>query len=160
MLSDRGVSPGFQPEELEPAWLDGCEWLYVSGYGLARPPLCHTVLAARRLAPRACLDLASTGVIQSVGVERFRQLVVEVRPDLVFANEEEDALVGPLGVETVVKLGARGCRAGGRDFSAAPAEVIDTTGAGDAFAAGYLLGGVETALASAARCVARMGAQP
>ncbi len=160
MLSDRGVSPDFRPEELEPAWLEGCEWFYVSGYGLERPPLRDTVLTARRLASRACLDLASTSVIQDVGVERFRKLVGELGPDLVFANEEEDALVGPLGVETVVKLGARGCRAGGRDLPAAPAEVVDTTGAGDAFTAGYLLGGVETALAAAARCVARMGAQP
>ena len=160
MLSDRGVSPDFRPEELEPAWLEGCDWLYVSGYGLARRPLRDTVLAARRLAGRACLDLSSTGAILGVGVERFRELVAELGPDLVFANEEEDALVGPLGVETVVKLGARGCRAGGREIPAAPAEVVDTTGAGDAFAAGYLFGGVEAALGAAARCVARMGAQP
>lgn len=160
MLSDRGVSPDFRPEELDPAWLDGCDWLYVSGYGLASPPLRDTVLAARRLASRACLDLSSTGVIQDVGGERFRKLVGELGPDLVFANEEEDALVGPLGVETVVKLGARGCRAVGREFPATPTEVVDTTGAGDAFTAGYLLGGVETALTAAARCVGRMGAQP
>ena len=160
MLSDRGVSPDFRPEELEPAWLEGCDWLYVSGYALVRPPLLDTALAACRLAGRACLDLSSAGAIRDVGVERFRELVAELGPDLVFANEEEDALVGPLGVETVVKLGARGCRAGGCEIPAAPAEVVDTTGAGDAFAAGYLLGGVEAALGAAARCVARMGAQP
>ena len=160
MLSDRGVSPDFRPDELDPGWLAGCEWLYVSGYALARPPLRDTVFAARPLAARVCLDLSSTEAIRGVGVERFRRLVAELRPDLVFANEAEDALAGPLGLETVVKLGARGCRAGGLAFPAAPAEVVDTTGAGDAFAAGYLLGGVETALGAAARCVARMGAQP
>ena len=36
----------------------------------------------------------------------------------------------------------------------------DTTGAGDAFAAGFLLGGPELALDAAARCVAKMGAMP
>jgi sugar/nucleoside kinase (ribokinase family) len=37
---------------------------------------------------------------------------------------------------------------------------VDTTGAGDAFAAGYLLGGPQLALEAAARCVGRMGAMP
>jgi sugar/nucleoside kinase (ribokinase family) len=37
---------------------------------------------------------------------------------------------------------------------------VDATGAGDAFAAGYLLGGVSLGLAAAARAVATMGAMP
>jgi sugar/nucleoside kinase (ribokinase family) len=41
-----------------------------------------------------------------------------------------------------------------------PAEVVDATGAGDAFAAGYLLGGAELGLTAAARCIATMGAMP
>lgn len=160
MLSDRGVSPEFRPDELDPAWLAGCEWLYVSGYGLLCSPLRETVLAARRLAPRVGLDLSSAGAIRAVGVERFRELVAELAPDLVFANEEEAALVGPLAAETIVKLGARGCRAGGRVYPAVTTEIVDATGAGDAFDAGYLLGGVETALVAGGRCVARMGAMP
>ena len=160
MLSDRGISPDFRPEELDSAWLDGCDWLYVSGYALAKAPLRDTVFATRALAPRVSLDLSSVGAIRAAGVERYRAAVTELRPDLVFANEEEAALVGDLGVETVVKLGPRGCLAGGREHPAAPVEVVDTTGAGDAFAAGYLVGGVEIALTAAARCVGRMGAQP
>jgi sugar/nucleoside kinase (ribokinase family) len=38
--------------------------------------------------------------------------------------------------------------------------VVDTTGAGDALAAGMLVGGVEVGLAAAARCVAQLGAMP
>jgi sugar/nucleoside kinase (ribokinase family) len=38
--------------------------------------------------------------------------------------------------------------------------VVDTTGAGDAFAAGFLVGGADAALDAAARCVAKMGAMP
>jgi sugar/nucleoside kinase (ribokinase family) len=38
--------------------------------------------------------------------------------------------------------------------------VVDTTGAGDALAAGYLVGGVDLAMAAAARCIAHRGAQP
>jgi sugar/nucleoside kinase (ribokinase family) len=37
---------------------------------------------------------------------------------------------------------------------------VDATGAGDAFAAGYLLGGISTGLSAAARAVAKMGAMP
>src|SRR5438034_8617524 len=40
-------------------------------------------------------------------------------------------------------------------FRSHPADVVDTTGAGDALAAGFLVGGVEVGLAAAARCVAR-----
>jgi sugar/nucleoside kinase (ribokinase family) len=44
---------------------------------------------------------------------------------------------------------------------AAPAKtVVDTTGAGDALAAGFLVHGIEAGLAAAARCVARLGAMP
>jgi sugar/nucleoside kinase (ribokinase family) len=41
-----------------------------------------------------------------------------------------------------------------------PGRVVDVTGAGDALAAGYLLGGVDLAMAAAARCIAQRGAQP
>jgi sugar/nucleoside kinase (ribokinase family) len=37
---------------------------------------------------------------------------------------------------------------------------VDATGAGDAFAAGYLLGGVSLGLDAAAQSVAKMGAMP
>jgi sugar/nucleoside kinase (ribokinase family) len=64
----------------------------------------------------------------------------------------------------VLKRGAAGCaveRDGDRaEFPAVAASVVDTTGAGDAFAAGYLIGGVELALKTAARCIAQLGAVP
>jgi ribokinase len=46
------------------------------------------------------------------------------------------------------------------ELPAVAAEVVDSTGAGDAFAAGFLVGGSELALDVAARCVAKMGAMP
>jgi sugar/nucleoside kinase (ribokinase family) len=64
----------------------------------------------------------------------------------------------------VLKRGASGCaveRDGEQgEFPAVAAEVVDTTGAGDAFAAGYLVGGVALALETAARSVSRLGAMP
>ena len=60
----------------------------------------------------------------------------------------------------MVKRGADGIVVGGASFEARPADVVDTTGAGDALAAGFLLGGPELGLDAAARCVATMGAFP
>ena len=57
----------------------------------------------------------------------------------------------------MLKRGARGCVVDGRGYEPRPADVVDTTGAGDAFAAGFLLGGPELALDAAARCVAQLG---
>jgi sugar/nucleoside kinase (ribokinase family) len=79
----------------------------------------------------------------------------------VFGTEEEADLVGEVpGSELVVKLGPRGVRAGGVTHAAEPVTAVDTTGAGDAFAAGYLLGGIRLGLDAAARAVARRGAMP
>ena len=55
---------------------------------------------------------------------------------------------------------AAGFTVDGQEVPAAPAEVVDTTGAGDALAAGFLVGGPELAAEAAARCVAKLGAMP
>jgi sugar/nucleoside kinase (ribokinase family) len=41
-----------------------------------------------------------------------------------------------------------------------PGPVVDVTGAGDSLTAGYLVGGADLAMRTAAACVARVGAQP
>jgi ribokinase len=107
-------------------------------------------------------------MIESYGVASFRDLIVSIGPDVVFGNEAEAALAGDgqrghgLGDPGVliVKLGAEGVRIAGRHYPAVRTVPVDSTGAGDAFAAGYLLGGVELGLAAAARAVAKMGAMP
>ena len=61
----------------------------------------------------------------------------------------------------VLKRGAAGIVVDGVAHAAHPAEaVLDTTGAGDALAAGFLVGGPELGLDAAARCVARLGSLP
>jgi sugar/nucleoside kinase (ribokinase family) len=165
MLTDRGVAVDLRPEELDPAWLAGCEWLHVSGYSLVGGPIRETAPAAARLAPRVSVDLSSTSAIEAAGVEDFRTALAELRPHVVFATEAEAELVGELEVETVVvKRGARGCvvrrESLSEELPAVPVAAVDSTGAGDAFAAGFLLGGPELALDAAARCVSRMGATP
>jgi sugar/nucleoside kinase (ribokinase family) len=176
MLTDRGVGTALAASQVSPDWLDGCEWLHLSGYALAHQPMRSAALAAARaahqLSVRLALDLSSTAMIESVGVASFRELIVSMSPEVVFGNEAEAALLGgppgdaqpghglPEHWKLIVKLGAEGVRVAGRHFPALPTVPVDSTGAGDAFAAGYLVGGVELGLAAAARAVAKMGAMP
>jgi sugar/nucleoside kinase (ribokinase family) len=165
MLSDRGVAPELRPEELDSTWFENCARLHLPAYSLLLSPIREAALAAARLTPAVSVDLSSTAAIRTAGVEQLRGVLAELGPDIVFANEEEAELVGRLDVETlVVKRGARGCSvyAGGeeRAYPAEPAEAVDSTGAGDAFAAGYLLGGAGLAVHAAARCVGQLGAMP
>jgi ribokinase len=165
MLTDRGVAVAIRPDELDPTWLEGCDRLHLPSYSLVTSPIREAALEAARLAPRVSVDLSSTTAVESVGVDRFTALLGELGPDIVFANEDEAALVGDLDADTVVvKRGARGClvrrRDGEQHYPAEPADVVDTTGAGDAFAAGFLVGGPELALRAAAKCVSQMGAMP
>lgn len=161
MLTDRGIAPELAPDELEASWLDGCEWLHIAGYSLVRSPIREAALAAAALAPRVSVDLSSTAAIEAAGVADFRALLDRIRPQVVFANADEAALVGEVETETfVLKRGADGIVISGARYDARPAELVDTTGAGDALAAGFLLGGPELGLDAAARCVATMGAFP
>jgi sugar/nucleoside kinase (ribokinase family) len=84
-----------------------------------------------------------------------------------FANEPEWELVGAayaLAETAVLKRGSRGVvvhgPGGSEELLAAGTEVVDTTGAGDALAAGFIVGGIELGLEAAARCVGQLGAVP
>ena len=161
MLTDPGVGPRLHADALQEAWFDDCTWLHLPGYSLVRKPIQGAALAAARRLPRLSVDLSSTSALQDYGVEAFRSLLGRLRPEVVFGTEAETALVGDVpGAQMVVKLGQRGVRAGGAVHAAPLARAVDATGAGDAFAAGYLLGGVSLGLEAAARAVARMGAMP
>jgi ribokinase len=165
MLTDRGVGPLLSEAVLRPEWLDGCTALHLPGYSLVAEPVRGAALAAAGLAAArgvpVSVDLSSTSALRAFGTDRFRALIGRLRPATVLGNEEEAALIGDLpGPDLVVKLGARGVRAGGTVYPAHPAAPVDATGAGDAFAAGFLLGGISLGLEAAARAVSRMGAVP
>jgi sugar/nucleoside kinase (ribokinase family) len=175
LASDRGVAPSFAPDELDAAWV-ACDVLHLSGYALLREPITATALVAARLAreqgARVSVDVAAWTEIRTYGPVRFRELLDALAPDVLFATEAEWELLGgayltaPVGV---LKRGARGCTVVTQDakldFAAVDAEVVDPTGAGDALAAGFLVGGsleeaARRGLDAAARCVSKVGSLP
>jgi ribokinase len=175
LASDRGIAPSFAPEELDAAWVEA-DVLHLSGYALLRESIADTALLAARLArergARVSVDVAAWTEIRSYGPVQFRELLDELAPDVLFATEAEWELLGgaylsaPVGV---LKRGARGCTVftadAKLDFAAVEAEVVDPTGAGDALAAGFLVGGsleeaARRGLDAAARCVATVGSMP
>jgi sugar/nucleoside kinase (ribokinase family) len=167
MLSDRAAAAEFRPDELDPSFTAGCDHLFVSGYALLHEPARATAIeamaTARGAGARVSVDLSSWSAIEASGAEAFRALIEELAPDVVFGNEEETRVLGGAlpGIPWILKRGPRGCSFAGDERSALPVdEVVDSTGAGDALAAGYIVGGPELALEAAARCVARLGSMP
>lgn len=164
MVSDRGVAPDLAPDELREEWFERCDWLHLSGYSLMREPIGSAAERAADLArdasARVSVDLSSVNVIRDFGADRLAARFVRIRPDVVFGNEAEHAELSVPSDARVVKRGARGATIDGQDYLPVPGDVVDTTGAGDALAAGYLVGGPELAMDAAARCVAKIGTMP
>jgi sugar/nucleoside kinase (ribokinase family) len=165
MASDRGVAPQLRADELEPAWFSDRDHLHLSGYILLRDPGARAAGAAasavRSSGGRISVDLASWAAIRDYGPERLLTLLHGLAPDIVFATERErETLGGDLAATWVVKRGPGGFAVSGTEWPAAAAAAVDATGAGDALAAGYLVGGAELAAEAAARCVAKVGAMP
>jgi sugar/nucleoside kinase (ribokinase family) len=166
MASDRGASAELAPDEVVPEWLEGCGHLFVSGYALrsdrSRAAVARAVGLARAAGAGVSVDLSSWVAIRDAG-PGFRQAVAALAPDAVFANEDEErAFGGPFpGTSWILKRGPRGCSCAGDERPALPVErVVDATGAGDALAAGWIVGGPDLALEAAGRCVARLGSMP
>jgi ribokinase len=129
----------------------------------------EVALAVVAAAARAA---ASAGARVVLNLAPYADLPADVLAlaDPVVVNEHENALLADRPASLLVTLGARGSRWGDLEVPAAPvAEVVDTTGAGDAYcgtlAARLALGdgrgtAMRAASAAAAATVARRGAQP
>ena len=150
MLVDRGSARSLT--DVDPVWLAGARTLHLTLYSLLDEPIATTSRATVALAHdrgvAVSIDVSSVALIREVGATTVRELVMSLQPALVFANADEAtalSLSGPLGAAAViVKRGPDPCtlhRSNGDpiDFPAMRLDrTVDTTGAGDAFAAGVL----------------------
>jgi ribokinase len=160
MASDRGLASLLDPSEIDPSWVQSCDVTHISGYCLLREPMAEAAIEAARYARRVTVDLASAHDIEIVGARRFVARLEALSPSLVFATEAERAVVPSFDAAWVIKFGARGARFPEGWYPAPSVEAVDTTGAGDALAAGYLVGGAELAIEAAAQSVGVIGAMP
>lgn len=188
MYVDRGANAALGAAGLPADAWDGVTWLHLTGYTFfdpqTRPVARHLVGEAKNRGIGVSVDPSSAGFLTECGVEEFTAWTADV--DLVMPNADEARVLGggtgpALDVEAlaeryrhvVVTLGPSGAAYLGehtRAQVAAPrVPVLDTTGAGDAFCAGFLSGWVdrrdaEAALsagaAAAERCITRRGARP
>jgi ribokinase len=169
MASDRGVAPELSPDDLDADWF-ACDGLHISGYALLATPIDRAAQKAAELArahgAQVSVDLSAWTRIREHGPRRFREQLERIEPDVILANEAEWEIVGAaygLARTAVVKRGARGAAIFGEvhaDLPPTRGPVVDATGAGDALAAGFLVGGPELAADAAARSVAKLGALP
>ncbi len=187
MFPDSGANAGIGPSDLPS--LEGFDAIYLSGYSLVNPLSRTGILEIIQMAKEQKLpiifDPSTVGVLLEVGVGKVREWLSLM--DLILLNEEEahflsgqsnpvDAAADLLQFAqcVVIKRGAIGALGATRESSvtqveAAPTTVIDTTGAGDAFAAGFIQiwsegGDLHEALSRGAelagRCVAHIGSRP
>ncbi len=150
-----GPAATLTPDEITTEMLSAYHTIYIEGYLLVNEALVRqTMKRARAMGLQVALDLSNFNIVNA-----FRGLLEELIPqyvNILFSNESEaEAFTGrpahealqelarlvDVAVVTVGKEGALVC--GGGETVAVPAsggKPVDTTGAGDHFAAGFLYG--------------------
>ena len=150
MITDRAAATELRsaPEN----WHENVSVLHVPAYSLFLKPLSD---AAQQCIQQAhaknipvSIDASSASLIKTFGVDKFRDLLHQLHPKIFFCNTDEAEVMNlttqPLDLDIVViKAGAQPTmlieNKVARTVAVEPVgEIIDSTGAGDAFAAGFL----------------------
>jgi sugar/nucleoside kinase (ribokinase family) len=186
MFPDNGANADLEVSDLPP--LDDVDGVYLSGYALldfrSRDAVLSMIGKIKAAGKPIYFDPTTTGAMKIVSRDEVLSWVKLM--DGILLNSEEALYLGDAkDVETaeknltaytplvVIKLGSRGAMAVHGDIfakvSAVTTNVVDTTGAGDSFAAGFIPKWLETndleaslsaGTALAAKCVATVGARP
>ena len=187
MFPDNGANSGLHLNDL-PA-LNGFDAVYLSGYSpldpQSRPGVLAMITKIRDAGIPIYFDPASVGGMMEVNLAQVKSWIAMM--DVLLLNEEEAMyLSGESSTEKALELllldcpvvvikrgaaGAIGCTRGSSQISVAalPTTVIDTTGAGDSFAAGFIAHyaktkdmkqSLELGATVASHCVAIVGARP
>lgn len=150
-----GPAPTIRPEEISDEILSAYQYIYIEGYLLVNEALVRGIMErAKALGLKVALDLSNFNIVNA-----FKGLLEDIIPkyvDILFSNESEaEAYTGLPAAEAVkvlsemvdvslVTVGKEGSIVGSHGrFVRIPAEggkPVDTTGAGDNFAAGFLYG--------------------
>ena len=152
-----GAALDLAAEDIDPAIFDNYDYLYIEGYLVQDHDLIRkTIERAKEHGLKVVIDLASFNVVEEN--RDFLRDIVERYVDILFANEDEahafsgesepiNALqyISKMCELAIVKIGTRGALIQrGEEFVhvgiMAAAKRVDTTGAGDFYAAGFMAG--------------------
>ena len=187
MFPDSGSNSGLSSADLPP--LDGFTAAYLSGYALinsqSRTNVLEMIQILKAKGIPLVFDPGTVGALRRIPNSMLQEWIRMM--DILLLNEEEALYISQISdlhgalialatkaPVVVIKRGAAGVTAISEqvrtvELPALDVEVIDTTGAGDSFAAGFIASwfdegivekAVENGIAQASRCCAMVGARP
>jgi sugar/nucleoside kinase (ribokinase family) len=157
MLTERGANAALDPESVSDAILDGATALHFTGYGLfgrrETAGFTRLIKRARSKGVHVSVDAGSAGFLADFGARRFLDAIAGA--DLLFPSldegreltglDEPRAIAEKLAKKfpvVALTMGPAGVMIAGKGetvtIDVVPVPIVDPTGAGDAFCAGFL----------------------